>query len=65
MKNEATKEEVGGFFAEVGLDVSDCIQWQVLVLVMSDWPHDDHKGVFSRQECITLNGDAEEIVNER
>ena len=42
-----------------------CVQGQVLVLVPSDWPHDDRKGVCSRQECVTLNGYAEEIVNEK
>ena len=42
-----------------------CVQGQVLVLVPSDWPHDDRKGVCSRQECVTLNGFAEEICNER
>lgn len=42
-----------------------CVQGQVLVLVPSDWPHDDRKGVCSRQECVTLNGYAEEICNER
>lgn len=42
-----------------------CVQGQVLVLVPSDWPHDDRKGVCSRQECVVLNGYAEEIVNER
>lgn len=42
-----------------------CVQGQVLVLVPSDWTHDDRKGVCSRQECVTLNGYAEEIVNER
>ena len=42
-----------------------CVQGQVLVLVPSEWLHDDRKGVCSRQECVTLNGYAEEIVNER
>ena len=42
-----------------------CVQGQVLVLVPSDWPHDDRKGVCSRQECVVLNGYAEEIVNEK
>lgn len=42
-----------------------CVQGQVLVLVPCDWPHDDRKGVCSRQECVVLNGYAEEIVNER
>ena len=42
-----------------------CVMGQVLVLVPSDWPHDDRKGVCSRQECVVLNGYAEEIVNEK
>lgn len=42
-----------------------CVMGQVLVLVPSDWSHDDRKGVCSRQECVTLNGYAEEIVNEK
>lgn len=42
-----------------------CVQGQVLVLVPSSWPHDDRKGVCSRQECVTLNGYAEEICNEK
>lgn len=42
-----------------------CVQGQVLVLVPSDWPHDDRKGVCSRQECVVLNGYAEEICNEK
>ena len=42
-----------------------CVMGQVLVLVPSDWPHDDRKGVCSRQECVVLNGYAEEIVRER
>ena len=42
-----------------------CVMGQVLVLVPSDWPHDDRKGACSRQECVTLNGYAEEIVNEK
>ena len=42
-----------------------CVMGQVLVLVPSDWPHDDRKGVCSRQECVVLNGYAEEICNER
>lgn len=42
-----------------------CVQGQVLVLVPSDWSHDDRKGVCSRQECVVLNGYAEEIVNEK
>lgn len=41
-----------------------CVMGQVLVLVPSGWPHDDRKGVCSRQECVILNGYAEEIVNE-
>ena len=41
-----------------------CVMGQVLVLVPSDWAHDDRKGVCSRQECVTLNGYAEEICNE-
>ena len=41
-----------------------CVMGQVLVLVPSDWPHDDRKGVCSRQECVVLNGYAEEICNE-
>lgn len=39
-----------------------CVQGQVLVLVPSDWPHDERKGVCSREECVKLNGLAEEIV---
>lgn len=42
-----------------------CVMGQVLVLVPSDWPHDGRKGVCSRQECVTLNGYAEEICNEK
>lgn len=42
-----------------------CVQGQVLLLVPSDWPHDDRKGACSRQECVVLNGYAEEIVNEK
>lgn len=42
-----------------------CVQGQVLVLVPSDWPHDDRKGVCSRQECVALNDYAEEIANEK
>ena len=42
-----------------------CVMGQVLVLVPSEWPHDDRKGVCSRQECVILNGYAEEIVKER
>ena len=42
-----------------------CVMGQVLVLVPSDWPHDDRKGVCSRQECMELNGYAEEICNEK
>ena len=41
-----------------------CVEGQVLVLVPSGWPRDERKGVCSRQECVTLNGYAEEIVNE-
>lgn len=35
------------------------------MLVPSDWTHDDLKGVCSCQECVTLNGYAEEIVDEK
>lgn len=35
------------------------------MLVPRDWLHDDRKGVCSRQECVTLNGYADEIVNEK
>lgn len=40
-----------------------CLKGQLLLLVPSEWPHIDRKKI-SREECVTLNGYAEEIVAE-
>lgn len=41
-----------------------CVEGQVLVLVPSDWPHDDRKNSCTRKECTLLNGYAEDICRE-
>jgi len=41
-----------------------CINSQVLLLVLSDFPHIDKKKTISRNECVMLNGLAGEIVGE-
>ena len=41
-----------------------CVEGQVLVLVPSEWPHDDRKNGCTREECTMLNGYAEEICGE-
>lgn len=41
-----------------------CVEGQVLVLVPSELKHEDRKGLISRNECVWLNGLAEEICGE-
>lgn len=42
-----------------------CVNGQVLLLVPSEWPRLERKGKCSREECVVLNGLAEDIVNEK
>lgn len=41
-----------------------CVNGQVLVLAASELGHEDRKGAISREECVWLNGLAEEICGE-
>ena len=41
-----------------------CVNGQVLVLAASELGHEDRKGAISRDECVWLNGLAEEICGE-
>lgn len=41
-----------------------CVNGQVLVLAASELGHEDRKGAISRNECVWLNGLAEEICGE-
>lgn len=41
-----------------------CVNGQVLVLAASELGHEDRKGAISREECMWLNGLAEEICGE-
>ena len=44
--------------------MNGCVEGQVLVLVPSELKHEDRKGPISRNECVWLNGLAEEICGE-
>ena len=52
-------------YAQCPGDLYDyCVNGQVLVLAASELGHEDRKGAISRDECVWLNGLAEEICGE-